>query len=90
MCEKKGNVNVGDSQPISSSENTARVKFVRVLVNGQEELFKVDTGAAVTIVSQEFPGVSKKLRKSDQVVTRPGNTGMDPAGNPAVERKTTV
>ncbi|KAL1416928.1 hypothetical protein MTO96_027370 [Rhipicephalus appendiculatus] len=37
-------------------------------------------GQAVTVVSKGFPGVPKKLRKPDQVLTGPGNIRLDVLG----------
>lgn len=41
-----------DLHPVSSIKNTDVAKFVLVLLNGHDGLFKVDTGAAVTVVSK--------------------------------------
>ncbi|KAL1482327.1 hypothetical protein MTO96_033878 [Rhipicephalus appendiculatus] len=80
VWEKKRNVNTVELHPVSSTKNTDLAKFVRVVLNGHDGLFKVDTGAAVTVVSKEFPGVPKKLPKPDQVLTGPGNTRLDVLG----------
>ncbi|KAL1434685.1 hypothetical protein MTO96_011460 [Rhipicephalus appendiculatus] len=64
----------------AADENTDVAKFVRVVLNGHDGFFKVDTGAAVTVVSKEFPGVPKKLRRPDQVLTGPCNTRLDVLG----------
>ncbi|KAL1468407.1 hypothetical protein MTO96_025451 [Rhipicephalus appendiculatus] len=80
VCEKKRNVNTVELHPGSSTKNTDVAKFVRVGLNGHDGLFKVGTGAALTVVSKGFPGVPEKLRKPDQVLTGPGNTRLDVLG----------
>lgn len=55
-------------------------KFVCVVVIGHEGLFKVDIGEDVAAVSQEFPGLLKKLHKPDQVLRGPSNTRLEATG----------
>ncbi|KAL3242439.1 hypothetical protein MRX96_047753 [Rhipicephalus microplus] len=73
VCQNKRKVNAVELHPVSSTENTGVVRFVRLVLDVHDGLFKVDTGPAGMVVPKEFPGVPKNLRKPDQVLTRPGN-----------------
>ncbi|XP_064461585.1 uncharacterized protein K02A2.6-like [Ornithodoros turicata] len=81
VCRSRRRRNKMDALQLHAIKNSAQANFAEVTVNDYTEVFKIDSGAEVTTVSETFPGLPRTLDKVDNVLSGPGQQPLQVLGS---------
>ncbi|XP_064469924.1 uncharacterized protein LOC135384661 [Ornithodoros turicata] len=76
VCRARRSKNLNSIQLFAISASRKKGKFVEVFVDGIPLLFKVDSGAEVTVIPSTFGGIPEQLQAPDGDLVGPGSHSL--------------